>query len=109
MSRRLRSHPDQNGQVFINNAHADFNAPFGGFKQSGTGREWGEVGFERILGVQGSSGCRSCCLKGGRRNCHREMTIPRPWGSVVGKPNYRLAPVSLTVSGTWHLGSNPMA
>ena len=37
------------GQVFINNAHADFNAPFGGFKQSGNGREWGEVGFDEFL------------------------------------------------------------
>jgi len=29
------------GQVTINNAPPDFTAPFGGFKQSGNGREWG--------------------------------------------------------------------
>jgi len=34
------------GQVHINGAGPDFNAPFGGYKQSGNGREWGEYGFE---------------------------------------------------------------
>jgi aldehyde dehydrogenase (NAD+) len=37
------------GQVFVNAAHADFNAPFGGYKQSGNGREWGEIGFDEFL------------------------------------------------------------
>ena len=27
----------------------DFNAPFGGYKQSGNGREWGALGFEEFL------------------------------------------------------------
>lgn len=30
-------------------ARADFNAPFGGYKQSGNGREWGEIGFDEFL------------------------------------------------------------
>jgi aldehyde dehydrogenase (NAD+) len=41
---RLRS-----GQVQINGAPVDFSMPFGGYKQSGNGREWGDKGFEEFL------------------------------------------------------------
>ena len=34
------------GNVHLNGASLDLNAPFGGYKQSGNGREWGEHGFE---------------------------------------------------------------
>ncbi|MBL6940124.1 MAG: aldehyde dehydrogenase family protein [Alphaproteobacteria bacterium] len=37
------------GNVHINGAGADFSSPFGGYKQSGNGREWGEHGFEEFL------------------------------------------------------------
>ena len=37
------------GSVSINGAQADFTAPFGGYKQSGNGREWGPFGFEEFL------------------------------------------------------------
>ncbi|WP_077034545.1 aldehyde dehydrogenase family protein [Pelomonas sp. KK5] len=37
------------GQVNINSAPTDLNAPFGGFKQSGNGREWGEDAFGEFL------------------------------------------------------------
>jgi aldehyde dehydrogenase (NAD+) len=37
------------GQVHINGANADFTAPFGGYKKSGNGREWGIEGFEEFL------------------------------------------------------------
>ena len=37
------------GNVHINGAGADFKAPFGGYKQSGIGREWGEFGLEEFL------------------------------------------------------------
>jgi aldehyde dehydrogenase (NAD+) len=37
------------GNVHINGSGADFNAPFGGYKHSGNGREWGEEGFEEFL------------------------------------------------------------
>ena len=44
MARRIRS-----GQVHLNGAAVDTNAPFGGYKQSGNGREWGAHGFEEFL------------------------------------------------------------
>ena len=44
---RLRS-----GNVHLNGAQADFTAPFGGYKQSGNGREWGIFGFEEFLEVK---------------------------------------------------------
>ncbi|MGB5094084.1 MAG: aldehyde dehydrogenase family protein [Parvibaculum sp.] len=37
------------GNVHLNGAGPDFGAPFGGYKQSGNGREWGEFGFEDFL------------------------------------------------------------
>ena len=39
----------RSGNVHLNGAGADFTAPFGGYKQSGNGREWGEHGFEEFL------------------------------------------------------------
>jgi len=40
------------GSVAINNASADFTAPFGGYKQSGNGREWGPFGFDEFLEIK---------------------------------------------------------
>lgn len=40
------------GQILLNGAHPDFAAPFGGYKQSGNGREWGVFGFEEFLEVK---------------------------------------------------------
>ena len=37
------------GQIQVNGASPDFSAPFGGYGQSGNGREWGELGFEEFL------------------------------------------------------------
>lgn len=37
------------GQISLNGASPDFSAPFGGYKQSGNGREWGQAGFEEFL------------------------------------------------------------
>jgi aldehyde dehydrogenase (NAD+) len=45
------------GNVHLNGAGADFAAPFGGYKQSGNGREWGEYGFEEFLEVKAVMGC----------------------------------------------------
>ncbi|NIV18845.1 MAG: aldehyde dehydrogenase family protein [Woeseiaceae bacterium] len=37
------------GMVHINGAHLDSMAPFGGYKQSGNGREWGSHGIDEFL------------------------------------------------------------
>ncbi len=37
------------GMVHVNGASTDLDAPFGGYKQSGNGREWGRDGFEEYL------------------------------------------------------------
>jgi aldehyde dehydrogenase (NAD+) len=44
VTKRLRA-----GQVIVNNAPVDMMAPFGGFKQSGNGREWGDLAFGEFL------------------------------------------------------------
>ena len=37
------------GNVHLNGARIDFGGCFGGYKQSGNGREWGEAGLEEFL------------------------------------------------------------
>jgi aldehyde dehydrogenase (NAD+) len=37
------------GMVHINGAYLDSDAPFGGYKQSGNGREWGHHGIDEFL------------------------------------------------------------
>jgi len=44
------------GQVNINSAAVDLMAPFGGFKQSGNGREWGDHAFSEFLEVKAIMG-----------------------------------------------------
>ncbi len=44
VSRRIRS-----GNVHLNGARVDFGGCFGGYKQSGNGREWGVAGLEEFL------------------------------------------------------------
>ena len=51
MARRIRT-----GNVHLNGAPVDTNAPFGGYKQSGNGREWGVHGFEEFLEVKAIMG-----------------------------------------------------
>ena len=46
LARRIRA-----GAITINHAF-DINAPFGGYKQSGNGREWGEEGLDEFLEVK---------------------------------------------------------
>ncbi|MFT4570827.1 MAG: aldehyde dehydrogenase (NAD+) [Hyphomicrobiaceae bacterium] len=52
VAKRLRT-----GNVHLNGAGPDFGAPFGGYKQSGNGREWGDFGFEEFLEVKAVMGC----------------------------------------------------
>lgn len=51
IARRIRA-----GMVHINGAGGDLAAPFGGYKQSGNGREWGRYGFEDFLEVKSMFG-----------------------------------------------------
>jgi aldehyde dehydrogenase (NAD+) len=44
VARRLRT-----GMVHLNGASVDLAAPFGGYKQSGVGREWGAAGIDEFL------------------------------------------------------------
>jgi aldehyde dehydrogenase (NAD+) len=47
IARRIRT-----GQVTVNGGAFNPNAPFGGYKQSGVGRELGEYGFEEFLEIK---------------------------------------------------------
>jgi len=44
------------GNININGNSGDLNTPFGGYKQSGNGREWGPHGFEDYLEIKAVSG-----------------------------------------------------
>ena len=44
------------GNININGNSGDINTPFGGYKQSGNGREWGSYGFEDYLEIKAISG-----------------------------------------------------
>jgi aldehyde dehydrogenase (NAD+) len=50
VARKLRA-----GWISINDGF-DFNAPFGGYKKSGNGREWGEFGFNEYVEIKGMIG-----------------------------------------------------
>ena len=43
------------GMISVNRAQQNYTAPFGGYKQSGNGREWGEFGFDDFLEIKGIS------------------------------------------------------
>jgi len=46
------------GQVSVNGGAMNLSAPFGGYKKSGNGREFGVFGFEEYLEVKGMLGYR---------------------------------------------------
>ncbi|MBA6390649.1 aldehyde dehydrogenase family protein [Colwellia sp. BRX10-3] len=50
VARKIRA-----GMICINGAAHRHSSPFGGFKQSGNGREWGEFGFEDFLEIKSIS------------------------------------------------------
>jgi aldehyde dehydrogenase (NAD+) len=54
VAKRIRS-----GNVHVNGARVDFGGCFGGFKQSGNGREWGEAGLEEFLELKAILGYAS--------------------------------------------------
>jgi aldehyde dehydrogenase (NAD+) len=54
VAKRIRS-----GNVHVNGARLDFGGCFGGYKQSGNGREWGEAGLEEFLELKSIFGYAS--------------------------------------------------
>jgi aldehyde dehydrogenase (NAD+) len=52
------------GNVHINGAQLDICGSFGGYKQSGLGREWGEFGFEEFLEVKSVFGADASAKTG---------------------------------------------
>ena len=54
VARRIRT-----GAMHLNGAGPDLHAPFGGYKQSGNGREWGRHGFEEYLETKAVLGAGS--------------------------------------------------
>ncbi len=51
VARRIRA-----GMVHLNGSRGDTAAAFGGYKQSGNGREWGRFGFEEFLEIKSMFG-----------------------------------------------------
>jgi len=51
VSRKLRA-----GNIYINGESPDYDVPFGGYKQSGIGREFGEFGLEDFLELKAITG-----------------------------------------------------
>lgn len=50
VARKIRA-----GMICINGGSHNYHSPFGGFKQSGNGREWGEFGFDDFLEIKSIS------------------------------------------------------
>ena len=51
VARRIRT-----GNVYLNGAPPDSKTPFGGYKRSGNGREWGRYGLEEFLEAKAVTG-----------------------------------------------------
>ena len=51
LARRLRA-----GQVSINGGDWNYELPFGGYKQSGNGREWGDEGLREFIELKAIRG-----------------------------------------------------
>ena len=54
VARKMRA-----GTIYLNRNDFDSRAPFGGYKQSGNGREWGEFGFHDFLEIKGIVGYKN--------------------------------------------------
>ena len=48
----------RSGMIHVNGASTDINAPFGGYKRSGNGREWSTEGFEDYLETKAVMGVK---------------------------------------------------
>ena len=78
------------GMVHLNGAPTDGRAPFGGYKQSGNGREWGRFGLEDFLEVKAVMGwergalSRAALRQPPRLRRGRRAPGRRPRGSSAG-------------------------
>jgi acyl-CoA reductase-like NAD-dependent aldehyde dehydrogenase len=54
VAKRLRT-----GMVHLNGASVDVAAPFGGYKQSGVGREWGACGIDEFVQTKAIMGAKA--------------------------------------------------
>ena len=52
----LVGRPTGDGNVTVQGGPHDRTEPFGGYKQSGNGREWGKYGLEEYLEVKAVAG-----------------------------------------------------
>jgi aldehyde dehydrogenase (NAD+) len=80
------------GQVILNGAPPDFMAPFGGYKQSGNGREWGDHAFAEFLETKAVVGFASPiaaeqqCSESSSQT-RRQLTLGDIYNEVVAWPH----------------------
>ena len=66
------------GNVHLNGAPVDFTVPFGGYKQSGHGREWGgEFGMHEYLEIKADRRLRGRIADASYALSHRRPVIMR--------------------------------
>jgi aldehyde dehydrogenase (NAD+) len=75
VAKRIRA-----GNVHINGARVDFGGCFGGYKQSGNGREWGEAGLGEFLELKAIFGDSPLQKLGGRKLSPVQLIAARTTG-----------------------------
>src|SRR5207302_1832635 len=68
------------GNVNLQGVPNDRSAPFGGYKQSGNGREWGKYGLEDYLEVKGVAGFNAAYADAARAPIVTNAGCPRAAG-----------------------------
>jgi hypothetical protein len=95
------------GNVHLNGAQLDFGAPFGGYKQSGNGREWGDFGPRGVPRAQGHGGLRRGLIalsRARRRSSRRRIFLENYATSPARRFNAFSRPIngsSAASSGPW--------
>lgn len=89
----------RSGQVHVNYPDWDPNAPFGGYKRSGNGREYGLEGFGRIFRDKGRSRILLMKLLSSHRVLALVTTSVRQCKSVSGRDGARVG-IRRTPSGS---------
>ena len=76
VARRIRT-----GQIEVNGGAFNPNAPFGGYKQSGYGREYGEHGFEEFLETKSHAAVEHARSSAGERPLGAPLAVWRRFAS----------------------------